>query len=233
MQQLAGNLFDLGNSFHHVYRNTNGSCLIGNGTGDRLPDPPCRIGGELKALGVVELFYRLQQTQIALLNQIQKLHTSAHVLLGDADNQTQICFGQPLFRIAVALCHTLCQLGFLVRREQRHTADFFQINFNRVVNGDALCGKGHLQIVRHVEVIVVQHVISNRVVYNLNIQLFTAADNGGELIGVEVQFVQYIGDFLGGQFSGCFALFHQCINGHFFLFHSIVPPVYPSGCCFF
>ena len=90
MQQLAGNFLDLGNRFYHMHRNPDGSCLVGNGTGNCLPNPPGCIGGKLKALRVVELLYGLDQAEVALLNQVEELHAAAEVTLRDADDEAQV-----------------------------------------------------------------------------------------------------------------------------------------------
>ena len=104
-----------------------GTRLIGDGAGDGLTDPPGGVGGELIALGVVELLHGLDQAQIALLDQIQKQHTAAHIALGDGHHQTQIGLGQLLLGLLAGL-DLLFQLGHLrlrdglaVRLGLRHT----------------------------------------------------------------------------------------------------------------
>ena len=47
--------------------------LVGDGASDRLPDPPCGIGGELEALAPVELLDGADQPEVAFLNQIQEI----------------------------------------------------------------------------------------------------------------------------------------------------------------
>ena len=43
-------------------------CLVGNGTGDSLTNPPCGIGAELEPFAVVKLFHSLNQDlDVALL----------------------------------------------------------------------------------------------------------------------------------------------------------------------
>ena len=73
-----------------------GAGLVGDGPGDGLADPPGGIGGELVALGVVELLHRLDEAQIALLDQIQEEHAAAHVPLGDGHHQAEVGLGQAL-----------------------------------------------------------------------------------------------------------------------------------------
>ena len=101
MQQLAGNLLDLIDGFHHVYRDTDGACLICNRPGDGLTNPPGRIGGEFKALGVIEFFHRFDQTQVAFLDQIQKLHSASDIPFGNADHQSEVGLRKPFFGILV------------------------------------------------------------------------------------------------------------------------------------
>src|SRR6266536_823953 len=55
----------------HVDRQADGpGTAVGGPTGDRLADPPGRIGRELEALAPVELLDRAQQPQVALLDQV-------------------------------------------------------------------------------------------------------------------------------------------------------------------
>src|SRR3546814_18612635 len=63
--------------------------LVGDRAGDRLPDPPGRIGRELVAAAILELVDRLHQTDIAFLNEIQELQAAVRVLLGDRDSSEE------------------------------------------------------------------------------------------------------------------------------------------------
>ena len=119
---------------HHVDGNTDGSGLIRNGAGDGLADPPGGVGGELVALGVVELVHGLHQTQVALLDQIQEEHTAAHVALGDGDNQTEVSFHQRLLGLDVALGHALGQLMLPIGGEQGHAADLLEVEADGVIH---------------------------------------------------------------------------------------------------
>ena len=106
-----------------MHRDADGSGLVGDGAGDGLTNPPGGVGGELEALGVVKLFDRFDKPQVALLNQVQKLHAASDIPLGDADHQPQICLRQALSGRGVALGHPLGQLHLLLGGEQRHPAD--------------------------------------------------------------------------------------------------------------
>ena len=87
---MTGYTVEFVNCLNHVHWNTNGAGLIGNRSGDRLTDPPGCIGGEFVTATILKLVYCFHQTDIAFLNQIQKLQTTVSVFFGDGDNQTQV-----------------------------------------------------------------------------------------------------------------------------------------------
>jgi hypothetical protein len=78
----------------HVHRNANRARLIGNRARDRLANPPRRVSGKLVTAPPLKLVHRLHQTDVAFLNQIQKLQAAVRVLLGNRNNQAQVCFDQ-------------------------------------------------------------------------------------------------------------------------------------------
>ena len=78
--------------------------------GDRLADPPGRVGGELVALGVVELLDRADQAGVALLDQVEHGHLAAAVLAGDRDDEAEVGVDEPLHG-ALALLDEPLQLG--------------------------------------------------------------------------------------------------------------------------
>src|SRR5262249_44083373 len=67
--------------------------------GDRLPDPPRRIGRELVAAAVLELVYRLHQADVALLDQVEELQAAVGVLLRDRDHEAEVGFHHLLLRL--------------------------------------------------------------------------------------------------------------------------------------
>ena len=75
--------------------------MVRDRTGDRLPDPPGRIGAEFVASAILILVDRTHQAGIALLNQIQKAQSAIAILLGDRDHQTQIGAGKVTFGLLV------------------------------------------------------------------------------------------------------------------------------------
>ena len=73
-----------------MHGNTDGTGLVGDSTRDGLTDPPCGVRGELKALLVVELLDGANQTEVALLDQVQEQHAATDIALGDGDDQAQV-----------------------------------------------------------------------------------------------------------------------------------------------
>ena len=90
LQQLSLDSAQLVDHLDHVHRNPDGARLVGHGPGDRLPDPPGRVGRELVTLGVVELFDRTDQAEVALLDQVQERHAAAGVALRQRHHQPQV-----------------------------------------------------------------------------------------------------------------------------------------------
>src|SRR6266480_672974 len=66
LQQLPLHPGQRAGGLGHVHREADGAGLLGHRPGDRLPDPPGGIGGELVTLGVVELLHAADQAQVAL-----------------------------------------------------------------------------------------------------------------------------------------------------------------------
>jgi hypothetical protein len=73
-----------------VHRDADGARLVGDRAGDRLPDPPGRVGRELVAAAVLELVDRLHQADVAFLDQVEELQAAVRVLLGDRDHEAQV-----------------------------------------------------------------------------------------------------------------------------------------------
>jgi hypothetical protein len=88
--------------------------LVGDRTGDRLPDPPGRIGRELVAAAIFELIDGLHQADIAFLDQVQELQAAVRVLLGDRDHEAKVGFDHLLLGLAgfaLALLHHVHDLA--------------------------------------------------------------------------------------------------------------------------
>ena len=112
--------------------------LVCDGSGDRLADPPCGIGAELISLVVIKLLHSLNESQIALLDQIQKQHSAAHIPLGNADHQTQVCLRQLLLGILVPVFHPLGKLDLTLGAQKRNFSDLLQIHAHRIFDADSI-----------------------------------------------------------------------------------------------
>ena len=77
-----------------MHGNANRARLVGNCAANRLANPPSGIGAEFEAERMIELVDRANQTDIALLNQVQKVEPATDVALGHTDHQTQVALGQ-------------------------------------------------------------------------------------------------------------------------------------------
>ena len=88
LKQLTLNPNQFINGFNHMNRNSNRPGLVSNRAGDRLPNPPGGVGGELEAFAVIKLLDRLHQAHVTFLNQIQKLHATTNVALSNRNHQS-------------------------------------------------------------------------------------------------------------------------------------------------
>ena len=114
LHQLTLHAHDLAICLNQMNRQANRSCLVSNRTGNRLADPPCCIGAELESLIRIKLISSLHQTDIAFLDQIQKLHAAANIFLGNRNNQTQVRRNKQLLRFFITLLHAMRDIKFLL-----------------------------------------------------------------------------------------------------------------------
>ena len=89
-----------------MYRNTNGTSLISNSTGNCLTNPPSSIGRKLKALGIVKLLNSTDKAQIAFLDKVQEQHATTNIALCNRNYQTQVCLNKLLLCVKTHLFHT-------------------------------------------------------------------------------------------------------------------------------
>ena len=163
--------------------NSNGAGLVRDGSGDRLPYPPRRVGAKLVALTVIELLHRLDQTQIALLDEIQKQHTTAYIALRYADDQAQVRFGKALFCRDVALLHPLRQVDLLVRGQQRNLSNLLEIHPDRVVDTDPLRQ-------RQIELFLLRRLINKS--YDIDVVILKVIVDLFDCIGAQVHVLKCI-----------------------------------------
>ena len=124
--ELALGAADLVELLDHVHRDADRARLVGQGAGDRLADPPGRVGRELEALAVVELLGRADQPERALLDQVEERQALVAVVLGDRDDQAQVGLDHLLLGVEVAALDALGQVDLLLRGEQTDLADVLE-----------------------------------------------------------------------------------------------------------
>ena len=82
---------ELGDDFLHVDGDPDRPGLVGDGSVDRLPDPPGRIRGEFKPAFVLEFLNRFNEPQASFLDQIGELKGRIQVLFGDGHHKAEVC----------------------------------------------------------------------------------------------------------------------------------------------
>ncbi len=220
--------------FHHVHRNTDGTRLIGNGSGNGLANPPGSISTEFIAAMIIEFFHGFDQPQIAFLNQIEEKHTAADVAFGNADHQTEVGFCQTFFGSFITFFHALCQFDFLIGRKQRHTADLFEVHLHRVIDENTI-GNTKVkirfidgrQIIRCFQMVKVSPLVNNH-----NSLCGKSRANIIILIRGNIEFRQCILDLGRFQiipgFTDFNQLFHR-IQVHIVVFFHLFTPSYRQG----
>ena len=100
--ELALGAADLVELLDDVDRDADRARLVGERAGDRLADPPGRVGRELEALAVVELLRRADEAERPLLDQVEERQALVAVVLRDRDDEPQVGLDHLLLRVEVA-----------------------------------------------------------------------------------------------------------------------------------
>src|SRR5713226_1934570 len=151
LQQTTADADQAVDRLYHVDGNTNRAGLVGDSAGNRLANPPRRIGAELVALRVIEFLDRANQADVALLDQVQQTHAPANILFRYADDQAQVGLGQAalslltifdvaiiahgrrLEQLAAPALHTTRQAHFLLCGKQGNAPDLAQVHAHGIV----------------------------------------------------------------------------------------------------
>ena len=94
LQQLLGDVAQLGHRLDHVHRDADGAGLVGDGPGDGLANPPGGVGAEFVAAAIFVLVHRPHQPGVAFLDEIEEREAAIAVLLGDRDHQSEVAAGE-------------------------------------------------------------------------------------------------------------------------------------------
>ena len=210
----AGDLVD---DLDHMHRHTNRACLVGDGTGNGLADPPCGIGGKLVSLGIVKLVHSTDQARVAFLDQIQNVQAAAGILLRNGDHQPEICLGKFILGILVSLCNPGGKFLLLLRSQQPDLADFLEVHPNGIVQ--IILGS---QFYRIYQLFLFRRDLIGGIQLqfrtdNLNPQGFDCIVNMLDLLRVDVQLFQYPEHFGGLEHARFLSLAVEGQNGCFYI----------------
>ena len=224
MQQLAGSLLHAGDRLNHVHRDADRSGLVSDRARNGLPDPPCCVGRELKALRIIKLIDRLQQTHVAFLDQVKELHPASDILLCDADDQSEIRLGQTVLRrlIVRVIRKPSCEFCLLLGCQERHSADLLQIDLDRVVRGSAAL-KGHGILLRKTGLNIV---IEQFLICELQIQHVALLVELADLLIIEFHFGKCGIQFVLRELSAELDALQKLLNLLIICCHRIVSSLY-------
>src|SRR5208283_1355648 len=130
LHQLPRGADQLVDRLDHVHRDADRTRLVSNGTGNRLPNPPRGIRGELVATAVFELVHGLHQADVAFLNQVEELQAAVGVFLRDRNHETEVGLDQlalGLLRVHVALDDLALRALDLLEQQASFDFEFFNL----------------------------------------------------------------------------------------------------------
>ena len=150
---------------------------------------------------MVKLLDRLNQAQIALLNQVEELHPAADIPFCNTDHQTQVGFRKAFAGFDIPFCHPDREVDLLIGREQWHPTDLLQIDLDRVIDIDAFGGERHVQIGVLADVFEVLFHRRDHILHDLDVVLLEHIIELIHLLNIVVQLLERVAQFLGGQLA--------------------------------
>ena len=151
LKHLTGDAIQFVDRLDHVHRNTDRACLIGDRSRYGLSNPPSRVGREFVAAAVLEFIYRLHQSDIAFLNQVEELQAAIGVLFGDGNHEAQIRLDHLFLRttcLRLADGHFAIDFLDLANQNVEQTLEILQLvltTFNFVLELGERCGIAFLR----------------------------------------------------------------------------------------
>ena len=211
-----------------MYGDADCARLICDGASDRLPDPPCCVGREFEAFGIIELIDGFQQTHVALLDEVEELHPSADIFFRDTDDETEIRFRETVFRrlIVRVFRETPCEILFFLGCQQRYSADILQIDLHRVIRCAACAGECFFFVEACLDVVIEQLVVGKLQIEHMTLLIKQADLLVGEFLLGKVRI-----ELVLGELSARLDLFEELFD--FLLFrccHMYHPPFFGPLC---
>ena len=90
LNELLCRVANLAHRLNHMYRDPDGTRLVGNRTSDRLANPPGRVGGELITPPVLVFLNRLHEARVPFLDQVEEGESPVSIALGDTHHEPQV-----------------------------------------------------------------------------------------------------------------------------------------------
>ena len=125
--QIGVCLVDLVDGADLVQRQTNNTRLLGQRLQNGLTNPPNSVRDEFETTGLIETLRSLDQTEIALVDQVGKAKSLILILLGYRNHKTEVGLGEFFQRSLVALFDLSGQLHLFFSRNQLHFSNIMQI----------------------------------------------------------------------------------------------------------
>ena len=99
---------------------------------NRLPDPPHGIGDKLDTPRGIETFGCLDETDVALINEVGEGEAAADIFARYADDVAQITADELIEPFLIPGLRTRCQLHLFLAREQSDLLDFLEIGLQGI-----------------------------------------------------------------------------------------------------
>src|SRR5207248_11210141 len=107
-----------------------------------MTNPPHRVRDELDALRLIEFARGANQTEIALLDEIEEGNGTPLVPLGSRDHEAEICANEGVDCVTLAKPDSPPQLEFLATSKQPVPANLLEILRERIGDDGAPGGDG-------------------------------------------------------------------------------------------
>jgi hypothetical protein len=127
MREAGAGLADLGDRADAVERQAHHAALLGERLQDGLADPPHGVRDELEAARLVEALGGLDQTVVALVDQVGEGEALPLILFGDRHHEAQVGPHEAMEGLGVALPDALGEVDLHGRRQERNLADLLEV----------------------------------------------------------------------------------------------------------
>ena len=125
--KLVEHTVDFVHAAHLVERQPHDAALFGDGLQDALPDPPHGVGDKLEAARLVKLLGGLDESHVALVDEVGQAEALILILFGHRDNKAEIGLSQFFQRVPVSFPYSLSKFHFLFYGDQFFMSNLLQV----------------------------------------------------------------------------------------------------------